>query len=389
MKLVGGKAITDIKHLEEEQMLACLSQRLPIEFNSTSYIAQSQQQQQVEGHMRMCLKVDAGFESMVTTSPSEPLLSEAAYYTMCHFRMDCPTTLRGILGGFSVHKGDRGEMVVLLSQMMARDQAVRRSESELYGGIGRSCTVPDFLEALFKSQDILSAKGMVLTAEQCQESRYSLKATFEGAIVYCTHWIKVHQHKIVNTKHLVGLFARGAAVLCGNNHSGIDGVMPYLYKGTKLAASNIGAILWQSKNDEKYGDNPQIDLFTAMDPYSTGLFSTDEPTNVPVIRIVFALAAKRPSISIVPSGKSKSGNSFTTFDIWVAGLSPDVFGVMTHQSQSVWEALLQASHGWKDIYQDVSPREKKLTTRMNPGVAEDTAFWDYWLWLGDDTKEKT
>ncbi|RXW14770.1 hypothetical protein EST38_g11087, partial [Candolleomyces aberdarensis] len=299
MKLLGGRAISNITDLDKEQKFACLSQRLPIEFNSTSYIAQSQEQQQVEGHMRICMKVDAGFESMITISPSEPLLSEAAYYTMCHFQMDCPAAFKGILNGFSVHKGDRGEMLVLLFQMMARDQAVSPSKSRLYVGPGCSCTVPGFLKALFepKQKEILSAQGMDLTAQRFEQSRESLEATFKDSTIYCTHWLKLHQDKIVSTHYLVRLFARGAAVLCGNNHSDIDGVMPYLYKGTTLAASNIGAILWQSKNDEKYGNNPQVDLFTSMDPYSTGLF--DEPTDIPVIRIVFALAAKEPSIEIV------------------------------------------------------------------------------------------
>ncbi|KAJ2927619.1 hypothetical protein H1R20_g9470, partial [Candolleomyces eurysporus] len=384
MKLLGGKPITNITHLEEEQKLACLSQRVPIEFNSTSYIAQSQEQQQVEGHMRICLKVDAGFESMVTTSPSEPLLSEAAYYTMCHFQMDCPAAFKGILSGFSVHKGDRGEMLVLLLLMMARDQAVGPSKSRPYAGFGCSCTVPDFLKALFgpKQEKILSAQGMVLTAKQCKQHRESLGVTFKDTTVYCTHWLKLHQPEIVSTYYLVRLFARGAAVLCGNNHPGIDGVMPYLYKGTTLTASNIGAILWQSKNDEKYGKNPQVDLFTSMDPHSTGLF--DEPTDVPVIRIVFALAAKEPSIEIVTTGESKSGKKFTTYDIWVAGLGPEIFGVVT--DESVWKALLDASHGWRDIYTGVNPVQARIRMSMNPGMAEDKSFWD--SWVATNAKEK-
>ncbi|RXW15099.1 hypothetical protein EST38_g10747, partial [Candolleomyces aberdarensis] len=384
MKLLGGGAITNITDLDEEQKLACLSQRLPIEFDSTSYIAQSQQQQQVEGHMRICLKVDAGFESMITISPSEPLLSEAAYYTMCHFQMDCPAAFKGILNGFSVHKGDRGEMLVLLLQMMARDQAVSPSKSRLYAGPGCSCTVPGFLKALFepKQKEILSAQGMVLTAQQFEQSRESLEVTFKDTTIYCTHWLKPHQDKIVSTHYLVRLFARGAAVLCGNNHSGIDGVMPYLYKGTTLAASNIGAILWQSKNDEKYGNNPQVDLFTSMDPYSTGLF--DEPTDIPVIRIVFALAAKERSIEIVTTGESKSGQKFTTYDIWVAGLGPEIFGVMT--DKGVWEALLQASYGWRDMYKGVDAEEATISKQMTPGLAEDDPFWD--LWVDNDAEKK-
>ena len=74
------------RDLTQDQMLACLSQRLPIQFNSTTYISQTAERKQVEGHMRVCLKIDAAFESMETVSSSEPLLSEAAY--ICHHGME-------------------------------------------------------------------------------------------------------------------------------------------------------------------------------------------------------------------------------------------------------------------------------------------------------------
>jgi hypothetical protein len=47
------------KNVSNTQALACLSQRLPIEFNSTNYLSQEKEREQVEGHMRVCLKIDA------------------------------------------------------------------------------------------------------------------------------------------------------------------------------------------------------------------------------------------------------------------------------------------------------------------------------------------
>ena len=82
MKLLGGQEYTAGFTFDEDQKLACLAQRLPIEFNSTTYAAKSLEMKQVEGHLRVCLKVDAGFETMTTVSASEPLLSEAAYWMM-------------------------------------------------------------------------------------------------------------------------------------------------------------------------------------------------------------------------------------------------------------------------------------------------------------------
>jgi hypothetical protein len=67
-KLINANPNT--QELTLDQAMACLFQRLPIEFNSTTDISRATQRKQVEGHMRVCLKIDAGFESMETVSAS-------------------------------------------------------------------------------------------------------------------------------------------------------------------------------------------------------------------------------------------------------------------------------------------------------------------------------
>src|SRR5215470_18976121 len=104
MKLLGGVPYTH-QSLVDQQILACLAQRLPIEFHSTTYFEQSQERAQVEGHLRVCLKIDAGFESMQTVSPSEPLFSEAAYWIMQDESFDAVRAMKMVLGGFAIHKG--------------------------------------------------------------------------------------------------------------------------------------------------------------------------------------------------------------------------------------------------------------------------------------------
>jgi hypothetical protein len=123
MKLLGGVPYTH-QNLESYQKLACLAQRLPIEFHSTTYTEQLEEMNQVEGHLRVCLKIDAGFESMQTVSPSEPLFSEAAYWIMQDASFNAIEAMKSVLGGFSIHKGDQGELLVMLLLTLARDAAV-------------------------------------------------------------------------------------------------------------------------------------------------------------------------------------------------------------------------------------------------------------------------
>src|SRR5882724_12446699 len=116
MKLLGGVPYTH-EPLNDHQILASLAQRLPIEFHSTTYFEQSQEMGQIEGHLRVCLKIHAGFEGMQTVSPSEPLFSEAAYWIMQDQAFDAVGALKMVLGGFAIHNGSRGELLVMLLLM--------------------------------------------------------------------------------------------------------------------------------------------------------------------------------------------------------------------------------------------------------------------------------
>src|SRR5260370_7624814 len=85
-----------------EPQQACLSQRMPIEFFSMTSHALAQEQHQVEAHMHICLKVLPGFQGMVTASPSEPILSEAASKFMPENNFNSLKPLQPVTSGFSV-----------------------------------------------------------------------------------------------------------------------------------------------------------------------------------------------------------------------------------------------------------------------------------------------
>jgi len=67
---------------------------------------------QVEKHMRVCLGVKEGFETIVTVASSEPILVEAAATVMQHEDFRSCRALREILKWPGMSKGDRGELIV-------------------------------------------------------------------------------------------------------------------------------------------------------------------------------------------------------------------------------------------------------------------------------------
>ena len=123
LKLRAGKTYTPGDPLSDTEKLACLAQRLPIEFHSVTYASKRAELQLVEGHMRILLRLDA--ESLATVSASEPLLSEAADWMMdLDTTFKAAETLKSCLDSYDIYKGNHGELLVMLLFILARDRAI-------------------------------------------------------------------------------------------------------------------------------------------------------------------------------------------------------------------------------------------------------------------------
>lgn len=344
-----------------DQAIACLSQRLPIEFNSTTYISRATQRKQVEGHMRVCLKIDTGFESMETISASEPLLSEAAYAIMAQQSFDAVNAFKPILEGFAVHKGDRGEFLALLLLTLARDAVVGAPDKDGHPQRRFFELAPFVSGCLFKEPTTFTE---------------TLRQDFPMAMMHFNHFIKLHDFKSVNKESLLLLMTRGAGVLCANNYTSIDSVNVFLRSGTKLSIDNLGLILYQIKNDASYTDTPQPKLFEAMNPYDRKILKVGDAA-VPLIRIFFALAARTPCLKVTRHEATTTYNAII-YDIWCGGLSSEVLNPITVETADIWHGLLQASYGWQQVYKAGTDVEKDLRRSMNPGAADNSGHWSRW-----------
>jgi hypothetical protein len=123
-----------------------------------------------------------------------------------------------------------------------------------------------------------------------------------------------------------------------------------------------------------YTNIVQQECFDVMDPYKYGILAPgDAPC--PIIRIFFALAARKPSINVVRHAPTTDYNSLI-YDIWCAGLSPELFAPILHAD--IWDGLLQASYGWKDIYKGGSAEGVENWRSENPGAAAQSGHWSRW-----------
>jgi len=324
--------------------------------------------------MRVCLEVDAAFETMTTTSSSEPLLSEAAYFIMQKPSFNAVTALRSVMEGFAISKGDRGEFLVLLLFTLARDAAVGPA-NEFGRPVGekRWFSLSDFLcDQVFRVPDIPSD----LLNKESINALKNLGKDFPDAQLHFNHFIKVYEQEAIDNTSLLLLLGRGAGVLCANKQRSIDSVITFLESGTTLSRRNGGFILAQTKNDAIFSHVPQDALFTAMDPYDLGILEPGDGA-VPLIKIVFALAAKTPYLNVVRHGPTKDYSAIT-YEIWCAGISPGILGPVQDQDVGIWDALLEASYGWKDVYKTKSKVLGDLRRSAAPGAALDDGHFARW-----------
>jgi hypothetical protein len=371
-KLLNADHTTE--NLTIDQALACLSQRFPIEFNSTNYITQEKERKQVEGHMRVCLKIDAAFETMTTISSSEPILSEAAYFVMQKRSFNAPKALKSVMEGFSISKGDRGEFLGLLLSTLARDATVGPSDEFGQPVKGRRwIDLPRFLHGhLFKTQTLATS----FIDEKSILALDSLQKDFPDAQLHFSHFVKVHEYKAIDLTSLLLLQGRGAGVLCANNQTGVDAIHVSLKDSTQLVMENAGLLLHQFKNDGKYSKTPHQKLFDAMDPYDLGILDKGCAA-VPLFKIVFALAARVPSLHVVRHNPTSSYNA-VVYEIWCAGISPNVLSPIEKQEVGVWDSLLQASYGWKELYKGTSAVTADLRRSAAPGAALHSGHYSCW-----------
>jgi hypothetical protein len=382
--------------LTPAESMACLAVRLGLDFHATSWIERAVERTQVERHMRICLAATDGFRTMVTISPSEPLLAEASWMVMRKWLgpKEAPKALLKHINDSYLNAGDRGEVVGALLVLLARDNAIRdrkppQPKSSMgvspadfkNDGItkGRIVTVPEFLDALVPLSSRPYVRGrMPICCSPGHSPATPLASAFAKAYIYSNHFIKVYDVKMVNREYLCPLFCRGAAVICANNQRGVDIVIPVLM-GTIVHPEFITAIFIQVKNDPRFTNKISKSLFDMMNPIHLGLFSKDDEKALalpPVLRIVFALASERsgvvaPNPPVRRSSRRNSKNKirFTAYDLWIAGVSGQSFGVIPdEQTRDQYTHLLHRMRNVFDGYGVVANNGGELDRNEQPRI---------------------
>ena len=369
-KLLDGPIV--LENDNRAGSLACLSTRFALEFNVDT--PRNVTHAQVERHMRLCITATPGLENLITIPASEPILAEASYELMkngmnavCHLARHADLNC--------IDRGRRGELVAALLFMQAYDAARKLSR-------GRSVSVANFMEALLPSAKYKTLLGSAPTS---WPMNHPDNATFEEIFkdygMWFNHVIKVESKEMISIDHLWKFVMRGAFILCATNQEGIDIVLPVCHMTQTLGPDSVTAVVIQVKNAADYKAALQGHLFDAMDSIvRSGIFSevdrdldsdskattlakTPAESNKKkrklnterkaVIRIVFALASPEAAVVFREQSKKKYClGGFTTFDIWLAGLSDNTFKQIQDTDVGPYRTLLERSltPHWHDTF---------------------------------------
>ena len=334
--------------------------------------------------MRLCLYVHEDNQTCETLQPAEPLLAEAAFDIIQTKKIDQAKELLDVLCGPSISKGDRGEFICTLLWLLARDDVVLKNRSPTGYGKARSVIkVVDLMKALLAQKWHSAVMDAEPSCLKDQTDKSSFQNLFKDAVAYFTQFIKVQDFQVINRAYLWMALARGAAILCANNQGGLDILIPFEYHDELLAKKHVSAIIIQVKNDATYGAKPHRVLFHLMNPYRIGFYDTDEEETVPVIRMVFALAATDSNVHVMApperqqpprkaSTKSKAPR-FTSFDIWCAKASKETFSGV--QSDDTFVKLLSTQKKFPESYKSNILDEELLRRQMHPMALAKEEHW--------------
>jgi hypothetical protein len=201
---------------EANSFLAALSVRLMLDFEPRRMSATEVENLMVAGHLRVANIIPAHREYVISSTPSEPVVAEAAAQVLCSQNMVDLLT-QNVREGL-IEKGQRGELVARLLLTLAHDQELadikiphRANQGQLEKLYTSPIPVTTFFRALFHDQ-------YTDTLMKCHPDNDAKGPTFEDAFadayVSFTHFSKAADDWCMSHTFMFMALCRHMAISC-------------------------------------------------------------------------------------------------------------------------------------------------------------------------------
>ncbi|KAI0291938.1 hypothetical protein B0F90DRAFT_306131 [Multifurca ochricompacta] len=387
--------------LSDAHIYAVLSQRLALDIDTSQFLLPSATplnlaeivHEQIANHMRVCISVGKGFESMHGVASSEPILSEAASRVMNDGRgFNLPVALEKVLLGFSVSQGARGELLVAALFTWARDQVVKSKGEPGDGALCHLFTVKELFENLFPASvfNWIAKTKPSLCPQEGNANQTLFEDGFKVARMHFNHFIKPYERKALARKYLICFMARGAAALGANCQPGFDAIYPFLYEDIHLDVQKLGFIIVQVKNNASIGPNQFNEMFRNMDPLKYELLDASDKKNgifpIPIIRLLFSVSSKgNPKVEHMtyespsdgaPALDNNGQALFISYDYVCSGISDDILRPVAADSSNTWKAMVNMREEWEKFFN--GSNEPEILRSLLPATGTNEIHSECW-----------
>jgi hypothetical protein len=369
----------------QESFLAAISVRLMLDFEPRRITAMETENLMVAGHLRVANVIPNHREYMHSSTPSEPIVAEAAAQVLLASKESMIDLLCNNVTGGLIEKGQRGELAARLLLTLAHDAALHAmpaKRQEYQGQTNYLFTTPirllDFISALFAPPHM----ELIMSARpDNQRNGQTFAEAFKDAYIMFTHFGKAADDWCISDKFAFMALTRNMAIACRERMKSVDVCIP-IHFGEKepLSRDTTSAILVSIKDKEKaMGYNA-----THIDVSKMNFF-TDKSKHRPIVNLILQLGVQTearyipiertktqpPGLLATPKrkghggkvpfgltvptpktrGKDTPGPAYYTID--ATGCSSRVYGVVKPDEEPLWHALLAS----RDFLSDHSRQE--------------------------------
>jgi hypothetical protein len=335
----------------------------------------------VNSHLRVILQLDSDNGLLRTTAPSEPVVCEALAYLLNPRHGDSPrhedsnlwdaslrTLVNKLLSPGLIDKGRTGEMAMRIILIIARDQMLATSFSDVDYGFARMFTLVSFLQALLvedmcKIIKTSRARPPKMQSETAQTVEQALGSAHLNFTLFFSTEASLKPESMPDLLH--GLMLHQAALQIKSNGEDWDLVIP-LYLGDldePFNRSHLTAFLFRVKN--RITPKPWI----ISESKYTGLLP-----GVPILAVVVELGLKEPGCSQLESSNDDiflfkiTGHGKSTYKFLddPLELTMKLLLGVKYDSATEFEMSIATrtdpfkfSHWWKDCYPGFSAAPNK------------------------------
>jgi hypothetical protein len=342
-KLIHATLPVSLDKLHDRQTaFALLSRRILLHFRPLRSSSATMESNLIARHLQVAFVVPLNRNFVVSGSPSEPFVVEAAAHLMATRGFSAISWLRDFINEDIVDVGESGEIVGRLLTINAYDVALRnRMREPIYHSW---VPVLDFLKALFADSVY---ERIIKTKPYGQPSGRTLEEAFANAVVRLTHYVRLSQVTLFTAANVRKAFLRGMGLVGAQNQPLVDILIPVLFVSNlhkdpeewEVKKGEMSQIMANWKNRADDATPPHTD------PYSiyAGL-NQDKPT----ILLWHQFGSKK-SEAVLPQKERvhhPSKNSVYFIDLY--GIGPEVYKGITAKNK--WEYDQVIGHG--DMYRD-------------------------------------